>query len=61
MLTLAKKSPMTIVNNAAKAAEGLRQGFLSRRDSTIVARHEVLGIMKKIARPRGTTDKYLRD
>jgi hypothetical protein len=29
--------------------------FLSRRDSTIVARHEVPGIMRKIARPSGTT------
>ena len=32
-------------------AEALRKGewFLSRRDSTIVARHEVPGIMRKIA------------
>jgi NAD(P)-dependent dehydrogenase (short-subunit alcohol dehydrogenase family) len=28
--------------------------LLSRRDSTIVARHEVPGIMRKIARPSGT-------
>ena len=45
MLVLAKKSPMTIVNNAAKAAEGLSPRFLSRRDNTIVARHEVPGIL----------------
>jgi hypothetical protein len=38
MLALAKKSRMTIANNAAKAAEGLSRGFLSRRDSTIVAK-----------------------
>jgi hypothetical protein len=29
---------------------------LSRRDSTIVARHEVPGIMGKIARPSGTIE-----
>jgi hypothetical protein len=30
--------------------------FLSRRDSTIVARHEVPGIIRKIARPSGTIE-----
>src|ERR1700722_6933252 len=30
--------------------------FLSLRDSTIVARHEVPGIMRKIARPSGTIE-----
>jgi hypothetical protein len=30
--------------------------ILSRKDSTIVARHEVPGIMRKIARPSGTVE-----
>jgi hypothetical protein len=30
--------------------------LLSRRDSTIVARHEVPGIVRKIARPSGTIE-----
>ena len=30
--------------------------FLSRRDSTIVARHEVPGIMRKIATRSGTIE-----
>ena len=30
--------------------------LLSRRDSTIVARHDVPGIMRKIARPSGTIE-----
>ena len=34
---------------------------LSRRDSTIVARHEVPGIMRKIARPSGTIEPILSD
>jgi hypothetical protein len=34
---------------------------LSRRDSTIVARHEVPGIMRKIARPSGTIEPILAD
>jgi hypothetical protein len=33
---------------------------LSRRDSTIVARHEVPGIMRKIARPSGTIERLNR-
>ena len=32
--------------------------LLSRRDSTIVARHEVPGIMRKIARPPMVYAKY---
>ena len=35
--------------------------FLSRRDSTIVARHEVPGIMRKIARPSGTIEPIPSD
>src|SRR3984957_6213811 len=34
---------------------------LSRRDSTIVARHEVPGIMRKIARPSGTIEPIPSD
>ena len=49
MLALAKKDLMKIASDAAKAAEGLSSGFLSRGDSTIVARHEVPGIIRKIA------------
>jgi hypothetical protein len=30
--------------------------FLSRRDSAIVARHEVPGIMRKYPRPGGTVE-----
>jgi hypothetical protein len=30
-------------------AASMREWFLSRRDSTIVARHEVPGIIRKIA------------
>jgi hypothetical protein len=33
--------------------------FLSRRDSTIVARHEVPGIMRKIPRRSGTIEPDL--
>src|SRR3984957_18846899 len=38
-----------------------RRVLLSRRDSTIVARHEVPGIMRKIARPSGTIEPIPSD
>jgi hypothetical protein len=43
---------------SARIMRGAPMGgwFLSRRDSTIVARHEVPGIMRKIARPSGTIE-----
>ena len=43
---------------SAKIMRGASMGewSLSRRDSTIVARHEVPGIMRKIARPSGTIE-----
>ena len=47
---------------SARIMRGASMGawFLSRRDSTIVARHEVPGIMRKIARPSGTIERLNR-